>query len=417
MIDYSTAIEIISTAVVPLVPKEATLDASCGGVAAADIEAAVDVPAFANSAMDGFAIRAADTVSAATETPVDLVVLGSIAAGDWQPVDPTAPGGAWEIMTGAPLPEDCDSVIPLESAEQIDFRSGQAGAIRIREPVLSGLHIRRAGEDFAVGRPALTAGQAIGPEAVMGLAAMGVEKSLIRPTPRVATIATGNELIASDAALQPGMICDANSPYLMAALDRLGIQDTTGHRVGDNASDLQDRIAYLEQSTDLILTTGGVSAGRMDFVPAALADLGAQILFHRVAIRPGKPILFAQLPSGTLVIGLPGNPIAVAVGLRFFAVAVLRRLQGHVAEQFHSARLKTGLEKRKDLRFFAKACAEVNSEGQLLVEILAGQESFKISPLMQANCWAIINEDCTSAMPGQLVQVAPLHPSRFLQPS
>ena len=117
------------------------------------------------------------------------------------------------------------------------------------------------------------------------------------------------------------------------------------------------------------------------------------------------------------MIGLPGNPIAVAVGLRFFAVAVLRRLQGHVAEQFHSARLKTELKKKKGLRFFAKACAEVNSEGQLLVEILAGQESFKISPLMQANCWAIIDEDCTSAMPGQLVQVAPLHPSRFLQPS
>ena len=155
----------------------------------------------------------------------------------------------------------------------------------------------------------------------------------------------------------------------------------------------------------------------MDFVPAALADLGAEILFHRVAIRPGKPILFARLPNGTLVIGLPGNPIAVAVGLRFFAVAVLRRLQDRVAEQFHAARLKTELKKKKGLRFFTKARAEVDVEGQLLVEILAGQESFKISPLMQANCWAVINEDCASAMPGQLIQVAPLYPSRFLQPS
>lgn len=417
MIDYLTAIEIISAATVPLTPEEATLDTSCGAAAATDIDAAVNVPTFANSAMDGFAVRSADTASAATETPIDLVVLGSIAAGDWLPIHPTAPGGAWEIMTGAPLPKDCDSVIPLESAEQINLKNRQADAIRIREPVLSGFHMRRAGEDFAVGQPTLTAGQAIRPEAVMGLAAMGVEKLLIRPMPRVAVIATGNELIAGDAASQPGMIRDANSPFLMTALDHLGIQNTTEHRVGDNASDLKDRLAYLEQSADLILTTGGVSTGRMDFVPAALTDLGAEILFHRVAIRPGKPILFARLPNGTLVIGMPGNPIAVAVGLRFFAVAVLRRLQDRVAEQFHTARLKTELKKKKGLRFFAKARAEVDLEGQLLVEILEGQESFKISPLMQANCWAVINEDCASAMPGQLAQVAPLYPSRFLQPS
>ncbi len=417
MIDYSTAIEIVSATVVPLAPEEATLDASCGNVAAVDIETTVNVPAFTNSAMDGFAIRAADTVTATTDTPVDLVILGSIAAGTGPPVDPTAPSSTWEIMTGAALPEDCDSVIPLERVEQTDRVKGQAGTIRITEPVLPGSHIRRAGEDFAVGQSTLTAGQDIGPEVVMGLAAIGVEKSLIQPMPRIAIITTGNELTAGDHALQPGMIRDANGPYLMAALARLGIDGATAHRVGDNASDLQEQIATLEQSTDVILTTGAVSVSRMDFVPAALADLGAEILFHRVAIRPGKPILFARLPSGTLVFGLPGNPIAVAVGLRFFAVAALRRLQGRVAEQFHSATSRTGLEKKKGLRFFAKGRAEVNSEGQLMVEILPGQESFKISPLMQANCWAVIEENYTSVMPGQLVQVAPLYPSRFLQPS
>ncbi len=417
MIDYSTAIEIISAATVPLAPEEVTLAASCGGAAAADIEAAVNVPAFANSAMDGFAVRAADSATAATDSPVDLVIVGSIAAGAVQPADPTAPGGAWEIMTGAPLPCDCDSVIPLENVERIDRASGQAGAIRIGEPVQPGLHIRQAGEDFAVGQSAVTTGQAIGPEAVMGLAAIGVEKSLIQPPPRVAIITTGNELTAGDNALHPAMIRDANGPYLMAALARLGIDGTAAYRVGDNAADLQQRIATLEKSSDVILTSGGVSVGRMDFVPAALADLGAEVLFHCVAIRPGKPILFARLPSGTLVFGLPGNPIAVAVGLRFFAMAALRRLQGRVAEQFHPATSKTGLEKKKGLRFFAKGRAEVNSEGQLVVEILPGQESFKISPLMEANCWAVIEENCTSVIPGQLVRVAPLYPSRFLQPS
>ena len=417
MIDYSTAIEIISAAAVPLAPEETPLGASCGAAVATDIASAVDVPAFANSAMDGYAVRASDSTAATPKAPVDLVILGSILAGTGPPVDPTAPGSAWEIMTGAALPEACDSVIPLENVELIDRESGQAGVIRIREPVPPGLHIRRAGEDFAVGQSALTAGQDIGPEAVMGLAAMGVEKSLIQPMPRVAVITTGSELTASEGALQPGMIRDANGPYLIAALRRLGIAATTAHRVGDNASDFQEQIATLEHSVDVILTTGGVSMSRMDFVPTALADLGADILFHRVAIRPGKPILFARLPTGTLAFGLPGNPIAVAVGLRFFVIAALRRLQGRVAEQFHWATSKTRLEKKKSLRFFAKGRAEVDSEGQIMVEILPGQESFKISPLMEANCWAVIEENCTSVTPGQLVQVAPLYPSRFLQPS
>ena len=417
MIDYSTAIEIISAAAVPLAPEETTLDASCGTAMATDIASAVNVPAFTNSAMDGYAVRASDSTAATPNAPVDLVIVGSIPAGAGPPVDRTAPGSAWEIMTGAPLPPDCDSVIPVERVEQGGHAKGQAGTIRIMESVQPGSNIRRAGEDFAVGQSTLKAGQEVGPEAIMGLAAIGVEKSLTQSVPRVAIITTGNELTAGDDALQPGMICDANGPYLTAALRRLGISDTTAHRVGDNASDLQERTAALEKSTDVILTTGGVSMSRMDFVPAALADLGADILFHRVAIRPGKPILFARLPSGTLVFGLPGNPISVAVGLRFFVVAALRRLQGRVAEQFHWATLKTGLEKKKGLRFFAKGRAEVNSEGQIMVEILPGQESFRISPLMEANCWAVIKENYTSVTPGQLAQVAPLYPSRFLQPS
>jgi molybdopterin molybdotransferase len=137
------------------------------------------------------------------------------------------------------------------------------------------------------------------------------------------------------------------------------------------------------------------------------------ILFHRVAIRPGKPILFARLANGTLVFGLPGNPIAVAVGLRFFVIPALRQMQGLPEETYLTARLKEPVHKKQGLRFFAKAQAMSDETGQLQVEVLPGQESFKISPLMTANCWLIADEEADELAAGSLVKIAPLYPGSF----
>ena len=155
-----------------------------------------------------------------------------------------------------------------------------------------------------------------------------------------------------------------------------------------------------------MVTTGGVSAGRMDFVPRALELMGADILFHRVAIRPGKPILFAWLHDGTWFFGLPGNPIAVAVGLRFFVAPAIRILQGRPPEEFRMARLRETLHKKHGMTFFAKAHLATNGAGQLEVRILPGQESFKIKPLMEADCWAIVAGDLEVLEPGTPVAVA-----------
>ena len=152
----------------------------------------------------------------------------------------------------------------------------------------------------------------------------------------------------------------------------------------------------------------------MDFVPAALEQLGADILFHKVAIRPGKPVLFARLPDGRCVFGLPGNPIAVAVGLRFFVVPALRRMRGLPDEQFATALLSGNHHKKAGLTFFAKARTERDDSGQLQVEILPGQESFKISPLMRANCWAIAEADSTELASGTPLRVAPLAQAEIL---
>jgi len=358
-------------------------------------------------------VRAQDTAGATQDAPVSLRVIGMVTAGESASGVSGDPGSAWEIMTGAPVPAGYDGVIPVEQVEVQRDPQGKPIGIELRQEVIAGRNLRSAGEDFSRGDALLIAGQLIQAHQIMGLAATGVSNIEVRTPARVAAITTGNELTDTDTALEPGKIHDSNGPYLEAAIASVGASNAGVYRSSDSADELISLVQKLQDKTDIILTTGGVSAGRMDFVPAALEQLGADILFHRVAIRPGKPILFARLPNGTLVFGLPGNPIAVAVGLRFFVVPAMRHMNGQPVEQFATAILKQDQTKKAGLTFFAKAHARSDSEGRLLAEVLPGQESFKIKPLMQANCWALLAADGDAAVGGSSVQIAPLSPGLF----
>jgi len=412
MIDYKRALEIIVAHAEALPVAQVAVADAMGAVVAADRPSPNAVPPFDNSAMDGFAVRAADTTAAATDNPVDLQVIGMVTAGEAGDGQ-AEPDTAWEIMTGAPVPAGYDGVIPVEQVEVQRDPQGKPVAITLQQTVAAGRNLRSAGEDFAAGDALVKAGQLIQANQIMGLAATGVSELQARRPARVAAITTGNELKDPADDLEPGKIHDSNGPYLEAAIASVGATSAGVYRTSDSAKELIALVEDLQDKTDVILTTGGVSAGRMDFVPAALEQLGADILFHRVAIRPGKPILFARLPSGTLVFGLPGNPIAVAVGLRFFVVPALRQMQGLAEEAYLTASVKTAVGKKQGLRFFAKAHATSDANGQLQVEALPGQESFKISPLMTANCWLIADEDAAEVAAGSLVKIAPLYPGSF----
>ena len=418
MINYSNALRIITDTVGALTPVTTQLEQAMGAVVATDLPSPTAVPPFDNSAMDGFAVCSADTTDAAEDKPVQLDVVGMITAGESsQLLQDTSgkPGTAWEIMTGAPMPAGYDGVIPVEQVIIERDRKGKPLAITLTQPVAAGRNLRRAGEDFAAGDALVQSGQLIRANQIMGLAATGVREISARRPAKVAAITTGNELndAQNKQPLEPGMIHDSNGPYLEAAISSISAHSAGVYRTGDSAEELIALVESLESKADVILTTGGISAGRMDFVPMALEQLGADILFHRVAIRPGKPILFARLASGTLVFGLPGNPIAVAVGLRFFVIPALRKLQGLPEEQYLRARLKAPVRKKQGLQFFGKAQAMSNAEGQLEVELLPGQESFKISPLMTTNCWLIADEDTSEVAAGSLVKIAPLYPGSF----
>lgn len=414
MLTYPQALALVLEAARPLEPRIVALAAGAGAVTAEALVARVPVPGFANAAMDGFALRAADSAGVSESGPVTLPVAGSLPAGAAAPDQPGPAGSAWEIMTGAPLPPGCDAVLPVEQVSIGGGRPSERPAtpprsITLTGPSEPGRNVRQAGEDFTTGSPVLPAGHLLDGAALMALAASGHDQVLVRRAPRITLLTTGSELQGGGRP-EGARIRDANGPYLAAQVAAAGAELASVATVGDETRSLERSLTAAAASADLILTTGGVSAGRLDLVPAALRSLGAEILFHKVAIRPGKPVLMARLPGGQLVFGLPGNPIAVAVGFRFFVVPALRALRGLPAETTVTATCTTPLRARGDVRFFAKASASVTAAGRLEVAVLPGQESFRIAPLVASNAWAVLPEGRPALEPEDTVEIVSQHP-------
>lgn len=411
VISYAEALHLLLTRITVLPARTVGLAGASGAVTASAIAARLSVPGFANAAMDGYALRADASRAARVGAPVELPVAGLIAAG--APAPRVQGPDVWEILTGAPVPAGLDAVVPLERVTRRDGRDGTGPRILITEPLRAGQNIRQASEDFARGETVVTPGTRLGPHHLMGLAACGVDEVPVVRAPRVAVLTTGNELTTRGADLAPGQIRDANGPYLRALLPQLGAELTTLALATDSAAQLREQLQALAGGADLVLTTGGISAGRLDLLPAVVRELGGEVLFHKVAIRPGKPLLHARLPGGTLLFGLPGNPLAVAVGMRFFVIPALRALQGLAQEAPLPAVAAEAVRGRGTLRFFAKACLETDATGQRRVRILPGQESFRIAALLRANCWAIVPEGVGDIPAGGLLETLPLYPEMY----
>jgi molybdopterin molybdotransferase len=380
------------------------------------VQSPEEVPSFNNSAMDGFAVHA-DTLKDAThENPIRLKVAGTIMAGDPPPEGQSAQL-AWEIMTGAPMPlGPQNSVIKIEEVEVLRDSKGQAQEIILRRPVEFEENVRGRGEDFQIGQTVLAAGTRILPEHIMAMASLGISSVRVHARPRIAIISTGDELVDHETPrLRPGMIRNSTGPYLSAAAPFYGTEVRFYGKVGDSISAF---LSVLEkaraENPDIIVTTGAVSMGKHDFIPDALRQIGADILYHKVAIRPGKPGLFAELPSlngktGPVFFGSPGNPISTAVALRFFIWPYLRELQGLPPETPSTATLSQPSSKPEGLRCFFKAHLEADEKGQRVIA-LKGQPSFMVSPLLAANSWVVFPEEGSSVAAHSRVEIYPLYP-------
>lgn len=401
MMAYADALQRMLACAHVLPVETVALEDAAGRVLARDVDSPQSLPPFDNSAMDGFALRC-DGVAMAAGT--ELEVQGWQAAGD----DASAGGqGAWEIMTGARMPDGLDSVIPVEQVRVLSSAAGRPQRIALLQSVTPGQFVRLRGQDVGSGETVLTAGSSLSLNACTLLHATGVGQVEVRAQPRVAVISTGRELVTdADQALGGGQIRDSNRPYLVGRLQAAGARVVWQGVVGDDVAAFDVALqAALDAGAQLVLSTGAVSQGRYDFIPDALRARGATIHVHKVAIRPGKPLLFAQLPGETLYFGLPGNPVSAAVGQRFFVEPVLRRLLGMAAEATLQLPLRADVRKPPGMRFHARARVELGADGQLSARVLAGQESFRLMSMLQANAWVVLDGEDEVARAGTPVQV------------
>lgn len=404
MLDVATAQALIRERCSMLSAERLALTDAESRVTASTQRSLRDLPPFANSAMDGFALRWRDTLSPGAQ----IDVSAEQAAGDGAQI---AGIDAIAIMTGARLPDGADTVVPVEEATVLAHDGdGRVRRIRIERMPARGQHVRHAGEDIAAGEDAVSAGVRLGPSELMLLRGSGAAAVEVVRRPRVALACTGRELVdTAGAPLAPGQIYNTNRTFLESRLIAAG---AALHAATTIADDPAVFIAYLRgwmaEGADIVVSTGAVSMGRYDFVPDALTALGARVVFHAVRMRPGKPLLFAVLPNGALFFGLPGNPVSSAVGLRFFVENALRSMLGMPPEAPWRLPLAEPLTKKPGFHLFQKAELRLDADGAVRVGLLKGQESFKTRPLLRARVWAGLPAQVEALPAGALIDVHPL---------
>jgi molybdopterin molybdotransferase len=319
MIGIAEAIDLVLAAVEPQPSEEIGLAMAFGRVLAEPIVARADIPPFANSQMDGFAVRSGDVLAAAQSRPITLRVIATTAAGSAPEVEVT-PGTAVRIMTGAPIPAGADAVVKVEDTES------SADRVALRAPAPVGQFVRPAGEDMRAGEVVLEPGRVLREADVGLIAALGMPAVKVSTRPRVAVLATGDELVPLGQPLGPGQIYNSNAYTLAAAVVRAGGDPVLFGIVRDDRTSLRD--AYRAAARcDVIVSTGGVSVGDFDYVKEIMDEIGLQRRFWQVAQKPGKPITFA-CESGRLYFGLPGNPVSSLVCFELYVAPALRRALG-----------------------------------------------------------------------------------------
>jgi len=386
-------VSILSAEAVPLAE-------ALGRVLAAPVVAHDALPPFANSSMDGYALRAADVGAANAESPVDLRVVGDVAAGTQSTVVVT-PGTAARIMTGAPLPEGADAVVPVEDTDE-PWRGAERPLperVAVRRAVRAGDYVRYPGEDIRAGTTVLAAGHVLRPQEIGVLASLGVGQAPVVRRPRVGVLATGDELIAVDEPLRPGKIRNSNSYAQAAQVLALGGVPVLLGVAADTEADVRAKLdAAVTAQVDLLISSAGVSVGAYDVVKHVL-DHAGQVNFWRVRMRPGKPLAFGDY-SGIPYLGLPGNPVSAMVSFETFARPAILKMAGHQRLDRPSVQALLLEDIRSDGReSFVRAV--VTRDGRGYVAVTTGsQGSHIMTSLVAANALLVVPEGVTAVAAG-----------------
>ncbi|WP_226346243.1 molybdotransferase-like divisome protein Glp [Agilicoccus flavus] len=405
MISVAEHLESILGAVRRLDVVELDLPDAAGAVLARDAISRLDLPGFDNSAMDGYAVRAADVARASAASPVTLPVDGDVPAGCADPT-PVASGRCVRVMTGAPMPAGADAVVPVENSD------GGAREVRITAP--AGAHVRRRGTDLRAGDTVLTAGTRLGARQIAVLAASGHGRVPAVRVPHVVVVSTGDELVPPGVEPGPGQLVDSNSLMLVTAAREAGFTAELVRGVVDTEDAVLAALDDAAGHADAIVTTGGVSMGVYDAVKAALSRLGT-VEFTKVAMQPGKPQGFGTIGAGaTPVFTLPGNPVSAMVSFEVFVAPALRVMAGRRA---HETRLVRAVA---DDSFTSPEGKTQFARGVLrrttthhTVAAAGGQGSHMLGSLAAANALMVVPPETTRVVPGQDVLCLPIGPIRY----
>jgi len=392
-------VERIVESLEPLHPYDQPLLEALGLPVCENITAPMDLPAFDNSAMDGYAVYFDDVVTASEDHPVHLPVVGEMAAGQTK-LFALSPGTAVRIMTGAPVPQGADAVVPVE------WTDGGVASVRITKAPQRDQHVRHRGEDVQVGDVLLEDGSILGPRQLGLLASVGRSQVRSRPRPRIVIMSTGAELREPGTALGHDSVYDANS-YMLAAAARTS--GAIAYRVGivsDDPNDFRDALSDQLVRADLVVTSGGVSKGAYDVVKEVLSELGT-VSFGEVGMQPGKPQGFGLVgEDSTPIITLPGNPVSSYVSFEVFVVPAIRRMMGRLPYRRPMVRAlcSQGFSSIPGRQQYVRAQFEIDAKGAHVAPV-GGHGSHLVGDLSEANSLIVVPPETTAVAGGSQVQV------------
>ncbi len=400
LISLEDALRTMLARIQPVAESETLpLPKAAGRICAEDITSPVDVPPFANSAMDGYAVRLSDLAAGQPLAVAGKAFAGNPFSGAWPA------GSCIRIMTGAPVPTGCDAVVMQEQCQP------ENGAVRINAEVTAGQNIRLAGEDISRGSAVLSAGTRTGTAALPLLASLGIDRISVRRQLRVAVFSTGDELQTPGQPLAPGQIYDTNRFAVTLMLNKLGCQVIDLGIIPDDPEALRAAFIQADNSADVVISSGGVSVGEADYTKTILDELG-EIGFWKLAIKPGKPFAFGRLANSWFC-GLPGNPVSALVTFYQLVQPLLAKLSG----QQHPAlpprqrvRTATALKKSPGRLDFQRGILTRNDSGELSVSTTGHQGSHIFSSFQQANCFIVLEADRGHVQAGEWVVVEPFNP-------
>lgn len=402
MISLEEARALVCGAVAPTDVEEVGLLDAVGRVAAADLTSDIDVSPFAHSAMDGFALRAAEIGTATEEAPVVLRVIAEIGAGDVF-AGVIGAGECVRIMTGACLPDDADAVVKYEIVAVVEGDGRTGSTVSFAAPTKVGSNIRPAGEEARAGEVIVAAGEVISAAGVGFLAGCGVLEVPVCRRPRVAVIATGSELVPPTEVPGPGKIRNSNSYAMAACASRAGAVPHILPIVEDTYEALRAAVDAASREYDFVVTTGGAANGDYDFIKPVVADLG-ELKMATVNMRPGKAQTFG-LVNGTPVFGLPGNPAAAYVGFELIIRPALRTMQGYgfLDHPVVRARLTQNEKNRDPRRIFLRGTLTRAADGVFEVTPARNQSSGLFGPIQKTNCMAVLPDGTEPQPAGTMV--------------